>query len=136
MSAEYISSILLENEINPKSYLCNLPAVNHLSCHSRLDFNADVTFFVGENGTGKSTLLEAVAVAYGFNPEGGNKNFTFSTNATHSPILMTFPNAQILEFSKNGIEKVNYSDTEHYKITKHFLGNPQKMLNYLLEDYH
>ncbi len=35
-----------------------------------LDFDNDVTFLVGENGTGKSTLLEAVAVAYGFNPEG------------------------------------------------------------------
>ena len=45
-----------------------------------------VTFFVGENGTGKSTLLEALAVGMGFNPEGGSKNFRFSTRATHSPL--------------------------------------------------
>ena len=86
MSAEYISHILLENEINPNSYLCSLPAVKHLACRGRLDFNANVTFFVGENGAGKSTLLEAIAVAYGFNPEGGSKNFNFSTNATHSEL--------------------------------------------------
>ena len=36
-------------------------------------------FFVGENGTGKSTLLEAIAVGYGFNPEGGTMNYRFST---------------------------------------------------------
>jgi predicted ATPase len=43
-----------------------------------------VTFFIGENGTGKSTLLEAIAVSYGFNPEGGSKNFNFRTKETHS----------------------------------------------------
>ena len=36
-------------------------------------------FFVGENGTEKSTFLEAIAMVLGFNPEGGSKNFTFST---------------------------------------------------------
>ncbi|HTH82142.1 MAG TPA: AAA family ATPase [Mucilaginibacter sp.] len=43
-----------------------------------------VTFFVGENGTGKSTLLEAIAVASGFNPEGGSSNFNFNTRESHS----------------------------------------------------
>lgn len=39
---------------------------------------------MGENGSGKSTLLEAMAVASGFNPEGGTRNFNFSTRDTHS----------------------------------------------------
>ncbi|MFI9243995.1 AAA family ATPase [Streptomyces sp. NPDC053086] len=43
-----------------------------------------MTFLVGENGAGKSTLIEAVAVAAGFNPEGGSRNFRFSTRATES----------------------------------------------------
>lgn len=39
-----------------------------------------VTFFVGENGTGKSTILEAIAAKVGFGPEGGNKNIHFTTS--------------------------------------------------------
>lgn len=51
-----------------------------------LDFHEDVTFFVGENGVGKSTLIEAIAVAMGFNPEGGTKSSLFSTKKTHSSL--------------------------------------------------
>ena len=43
-----------------------------------------VTYLVGENGVGKSTLLEAIAVAAGFNAEGGSINFSFSTRPSHS----------------------------------------------------
>ena len=52
----------------------------------RLHFHKPITFFVGENGSGKSTLLEAIAVAYGFNPEGGTKNYNFSTYDSHSEL--------------------------------------------------
>ncbi len=248
MSTRYISSILFNNNLNSSSYLNKLPVIQYLKRSKCLDFTADITFFVGENGTGKSTLLEAIAVAYGFNAEGGSKNFTFSTNsthselykhievgkkgfakdgfflraeslynvatniddmdkdasfdplviesyggvslhnqshgesflsiiqnrffgnglyildepeaalspmklltlmaeidslikknsqfiiATHSPILMAFPNAEILEFSQNGIRSVNYQDTDHFNITKRFLDNPEKMLHYLLDN--
>ena len=41
---------------------------------------------MGENGSGKSTLLEAIAVAYGFNPEGGTRNYKFSTYDSHSEL--------------------------------------------------
>lgn len=58
-----------------------IPAVKQLE---HLDFHPDVTFFVGENGTGKSTLIEAIAVAQGFNAEGGTKQSTFATSRTHS----------------------------------------------------
>ena len=62
-------------------YLEDIPAIEGLSL---LEFHQPVTFLVGENGTGKSTLLEAVALALGFNPEGGSRNFSFSTRDTHS----------------------------------------------------
>lgn len=247
-SAKYISSIFFDNKLDKSSYLCNLPIIKYLSNQKELSFSSNITFFVGENGTGKSTLLEAIAVAYGFNAEGGSKNFTFSTNATHSelfehieiakrgyardgfflraeslynvatniddmdkeasfdplvidsyggislhnqshgesflsivqhrffgngiyildepeaalspmrlltlmaeinklvkkdsqfiiathsPILLAFPDAEIFEFTQKGIQKVDYKETEHYKITKSFLENPEKMLHYLLND--
>lgn len=245
-TAKYISEIIFDNGLDKSSYLNYLPVIKFLSKEKQLSFSSNVTFFVGENGTGKSTLLEAIAVAYGFNAEGGSRNFAFSTNethselykhitllkrgfakdgfflraeslynvatniedldkqpafsppiiegyggvslhnqshgesflsivqnrffgnglyildepeaalspkrlltlmteidylvkkdsqfiiATHSPILMTFPNAQILEFSQEGIKGVNYQDTEHFRLTKRFLDNPEKMLHYLL----
>ncbi len=61
-----------------------LPAVAALE--QRLRFDPFVTFFVGENGTGKSTLVEGIAVALGFNAEGGTRNFNFSTRASHSSL--------------------------------------------------
>ncbi len=48
--------------------------------------------------------------------------------ATHSPILMAYPNAEILCFSADGIRSVNYKQTEHYQITKQFLDDPDRML--------
>lgn len=244
-SAKYISEIRLENSIDQKSYLKKLPVIKYLEKTKRLELKKNVTFFVGDNGIGKSTLIEAVAIAYGFNPEGGTRNFNFATNnthsklwsklrlvkrdfpqdgfflraeslynvatniddmdevpsfgekiissyggislhdqshgesflaivknrfggkglyildepeaalspmkllslmarmndlvkddsqfiiATHSPILMAFPNAEILEFSEMGIESVDYRETEHYRITKSFLDDPERMLHYL-----
>lgn len=65
------------------TYLHELPVLRELS---DFEFHKSVTFFVGENGTGKSTLLEALAVGFGFNAEGGSKNFNFSSKATHSDL--------------------------------------------------
>jgi predicted ATPase len=57
-------------------YPFSIPAVRELDF---LEFHPDVTFFVGENGAGKSTVLEAIALALGFGPEGGTRNSRFST---------------------------------------------------------
>lgn len=222
------------------SYLDNLPVVKFLYDTGQLEFQKPVTFFTGENGTGKSTLLEAVAVSMGLNPEGGSKDHFFSTKdshsglyrhltpvrsawpkdsfflraesfyntatyldenstmqryggkslhkqshgesflslllnrfegrgfylmdepeaalspqrqlsvlsilhdlvkkgsqfiiATHSPILMAYPDADILEFSEKGIYQIGYRDTEHYRVMKQFMDAPERMLKYLLED--
>lgn len=81
----YADRVFLRRELPESSYLNVLPAVNWLKDH-RLMLDSPVTFLVGENGSGKSTLLEAIAVACGFNAEGGTRNFTFSTRATHSEL--------------------------------------------------
>lgn len=64
------------DKIESSSFLRELPALADLK---ELEFNKNVTFFSGENGSGKSTVLEALAVNAGFNPEGGSKNYNFST---------------------------------------------------------
>ncbi|MBQ0010362.1 MAG: AAA family ATPase [Ruminococcus sp.] len=247
MNPQYIRAVSFDNELDVNSYLNDLPVIRYLAENS-ISFDRPVTFLVGENGTGKSTLLEAIAIAYGFNAEGGTKNFRFSTNDTHSelyrhitlsrrsfasdgfflraeslynvatniddmdgapsfsppviesyggvslheqshgesflaivhnrfsgnglyildepeaalspmrilslmveinrlvqknsqliistnsPILMSFPDGGILELSENGVNAVNYRDTEHYKITKDFLNDPERILHYLLEE--
>ena len=236
----YIKGIRLQSGYEPDYYPINIPAVRHLEKMGSLNLEKPVTFFVGENGTGKSTLIEAIAVAMGFNGEGGSRDFFFSTQdthselcdyltisksvwpkdgfflraesfyntasyleqnstlaryggvsfheqshgesflalamnrfegnglyildepesalspqrlmsllvvidelvknnsqfiiATHSPILMAYPNADILEFSDRGIQKVGYRETEHYKITKQFIDMPERMVKYLLSD--
>lgn len=71
------------NRISRNSYLWQIDAIKGLEA---LTFHNPVTFFVGENGSGKSTLLEALAVASGFNPEGGTKNYAFSTYDSHSQL--------------------------------------------------
>jgi predicted ATPase len=63
-------------------YPFGLPAVRALS---GIEF-APVTVFVGDNGTGKSTLVEALAIAAGFNAEGGSRNLQFETYETHSAL--------------------------------------------------
>lgn len=53
--------------------------------------------------------------------------------ATHSPILMAYPNAIIYEFSQDGIKQVAYEATEHYRVTKNFLANPERTMRLLFE---
>ena len=72
---------LKEEDETPQTYPYTVPA---LANFRRLEFRRPVTFIMGENGMGKSTLLEAIAVKAGFNPEGGSKNFRFATRASHS----------------------------------------------------
>ena len=86
MAAEFstlpIKQVFIDwNRIEEDSYLRSIPAIAGME---ELSFENAVTFFVGENGSGKSTLLEGIAVAYGFNPEGGTRNYNFSTYDSHS----------------------------------------------------
>lgn len=67
----------------PREYPYTVPA---LANFRGLRFRRPVTYIMGENGMGKSTLLEAIAVKAGFNAEGGSKNFRFATRESHSPL--------------------------------------------------
>lgn len=84
MNEQFIQRLSIDwNKIERNSYLREIDAIKELE---ELEFDKPITFFVGENGSGKSTLLEALAVAYGFNPEGGTKNYAFSTYDSHSEL--------------------------------------------------
>lgn len=246
----YIRGIRLKppGEEDRESYVFSLPVVRRLG---ELALRSPVTIFAGENGTGKSTLLEAVAVGYGFNPEGGTRNYNFASKethsplhrrltlikgvrmprdgfflraesfynvaseadrldvedrlsgmrpllesyggkslhsqshgesfmslmlnrfggqglyildepeaalsparqftllariaelvrlksqfiiATHSPIVMAYPGAEIFVITEDGFRLTPYEETEHYVLTKQFLDNPKRMLKFLCED--
>ena len=81
----YIRRMSLPEPLPRESYLNRLPVVRALA-EKGIEFHKQVTFFVGENGSGKSTLIEALAISQGFNPEGGTKNFSFSTEDSHSEL--------------------------------------------------
>ena len=84
MNTQLISSVMIDwSRISQDGYLRNIEAISGVD---QISFTHPVTFFAGENGSGKSTLLEAIAVAYGFNPEGGTKNYSFSTYDSHSEL--------------------------------------------------
>ena len=77
MYNKFIHSIKIDwSKIKEDSYLKKIDSIRKID---QLSFTSNITFFIGENGTGKSTLLEAIAAAYGFNPEGGTLNYRFST---------------------------------------------------------
>ena len=74
----YIRSFTIDRDCLEQrgSYVMDIPALQSTEAFS---FRRNLTFFCGENGSGKSTLLEALAVSSGLNPEGGTRNYAFST---------------------------------------------------------
>ncbi len=97
----YIRRMSLPVPLPRESYLNSLPVVRHLSEYG-IDFHKQVTFFVGENGFGKSMLIEALAISQGFNPEGGTKNFSFSIEDSHSDLCRYLRVARGVLYPRDG----------------------------------
>lgn len=74
--SKYLKSLTWKEEkAHIPTYPYHLPIFQQLEA---FEFHPNVTFIVGENGMGKSTFIETIASLYGFNPEGGTRNFHFS----------------------------------------------------------
>ncbi|MBR6968996.1 MAG: AAA family ATPase [Ruminococcus sp.] len=99
---DYIRSVKLEKLTDELGYAAGLSAVKSLAEIEELELYSPVTYFAGENGTGKSTLLEAIAVKYGFNAEGGSLNYSFSTKETHSELHSVIRLIRGIERPKTG----------------------------------
>lgn len=101
MNKLFIKGIQLDREKIPsfKHYPFNIKVVKDFD---KLLFKSPVTFFTGENGVGKSTFIEAIAVAMGLNAEGGSQNFRFTTKDTTSELY------QYLKVSKLFMPKTKY----------------------------
>lgn len=82
MNTQFVRSVQIHwDQLPEKSYVRGIPAFEQVD---QIEFHHPITFFVGENGSGKSTLLEALAIRCGFNPEGGTRNYSFSTYDDYS----------------------------------------------------
>ena len=68
--------LLRESVVRWNEYPFNIPPIASLDA---LEITSRICFFVGENGTGKSTLMEAIAAHYGFGREGGSRSFSIET---------------------------------------------------------
>lgn len=95
----FLREVYLKDQYLNDSYVYQIPLIRSFD---RLTFKRPVTFLCGENGTGKSTLLEAIAIAYGFNPEGGSRNLLFSTCDTHSALANNLQLVKGVEQAKDG----------------------------------
>lgn len=80
---QYIKKVFLKRNLitSYDHFPLNLPVIQNFQ---NLSLHPNVTYIIGENGMGKSTLLEGIAIALGFNPEGGSLNFSFSSYDSHS----------------------------------------------------
>src|SRR5271154_4969913 len=108
-------SLLRQRVTEWGEYPFNIPAIASLDA---LEINSRVCFFVGENGTGKSTLLEATAFHYGFGLEGGNRNFSPNTTASVKSIE-PLVGALRLSFTKKTGNGFYLSADSFFKVASH-----------------
>lgn len=104
------------------SYPYVVPAVNDLES---IKFHPQVTFFVGENGSGKSTILEALALALGFSEEGGTRNVQLNTATTSSDLHQAI---RTIKSYKNPQDYYFLRAESFYNVATYM-----KQVNYLVE---
>ena len=100
MDSLFIKSIRINKDnVDTSKYPFNIKCLNNFE---ELKIDTPVTLFYGENGVGKSTLVEAIAIALGLNPEGGSNNMQFSNYDDYSELY------KYLKISKLGIPSTKF----------------------------
>ncbi|HEU5140060.1 MAG TPA: AAA family ATPase [Bacillales bacterium] len=94
--------------------------------HSRL--RPDGLYLLDEPETPLSPLKQLSLISLLKEMTAQNCQFII---ATHSPILMAFPGATILNFDEHPVHETPYDELEHVKLTKSFLNNPEQFLKHL-----
>lgn len=139
MESFFINKIMIHwNQISRDSYLKDIQSLRGVK---EIVLKKPVTFFSGENGTGKSTLLEAIAVAFGFNPEGGSINYSFSTYDSHSELYKAVTLSRGISKNKWGYflraesfynvatKEMEYTDINHPSMKLHEYSHGESFLN-------
>lgn len=139
MESFFIKKIIIHwDQISRDSYLKDIQSLQGVK---EIVLKKPVTFFSGENGTGKSTLLEAIAVAFGFNPEGGSINYSFSTYDSHSELCKAVTLSRGISKNKWGYflraesfynvatKEMEYTDINHPSMKLHEYSHGESFLN-------
>jgi predicted ATPase len=132
----FLRSLSLRSGSPQAGYPFELPAITTMGT---LRFG-EVTIFVGQNGTGKSTLIEALAVAAGLNAEGGSNNLRFETMATHSDLADHLALQWIRRprwgwfLRAETFSRCAYDDLTVVDLWRRFLTAPERILDNLFTD--
>lgn len=108
---------------NKDEYPFNIETIKNIK---EINFKKNVTFLIGENGAGKSSILEAIAIKYGLNPEGGSNNFNFSTYDSYSNLH------EYLTIITNG----NIPRTKYFLRAESFYNVASNINNLKINDYY
>ena len=96
----YISRITNKRPVDERTeYPYNIPSILNIN---EFEFSNSVTFIIGENGSGKSTFIEALAICAGFNPEGGSLFLNYRTYDSHSNLFNDFKLGRSAYRNKDG----------------------------------
>lgn len=125
MNTLFVRGMHIREEIkeeNKDEYPYNIPLIKNFES---IEFTKPVTFLVGENGVGKSTFIEALAVSLGLPAEGGTQNFKYETTNTHSKLY------EHLVISKFGLPK-----TKFFLRAESFYNFSSEMQRLVVEDHY
>jgi predicted ATPase len=109
-------------ELSERDWPATIPAIAQL-LREGLDL-APVTILIGENGSGKSTMVEAIDLT-----EAGTSQVLL---ATHSPVVAAIPEARILQLDDDGFHETTWPDLELVQHYRSFLAEPMRYLRHVI----